>query len=381
MRAISYEEFRAMRRFPAFDGLRAIAAALVFTFHFGGPDWGWTSGWIGVHLFFVLSGFLITTLLLREEERYGRVSLRGFYVRRLFRIMPVYLVVLAVTYALAHLNGTGDQVRRSLLHYLFLLNEFAPTSGFVHSWTIGIEQKFYLFWPVLAFVLIAGVFWKRIALTLAAIAALTVVIPTLTAAPFWPIHYIVILVGCLLAIVMHHPQGFAVVRPLTHPVVAVVVAAGFVGAHLGIRYWPPSPDGHVEPMLATYAVAAAILLPSLLSRSLPAKLLSLRPMVFVGERSYSLYLVQLIAASIVVRLVPGWSHASSKQLIATLLVGLAGADLLYRWVEQPMIRLGRRFATRRRSSTAEVPDRSVMEDDDSLQPDATAAPAGSAAPL
>ncbi|MEK8109623.1 acyltransferase [Micromonospora sp. M12] len=99
-----------MRRFPALDGLRAVAAIMVFAFHYGGPSWKWLTGWIGVHLFFVLSGFLITTLLLREEHRYGRVSLRAFYLRRFFRIMPVYLLVLFLTWGLARLSGSAEAI-------------------------------------------------------------------------------------------------------------------------------------------------------------------------------------------------------------------------------------------------------------------------------
>jgi peptidoglycan/LPS O-acetylase OafA/YrhL len=354
MQVVSHDEFKAMRRFPAFDGLRAVAAVLVFTFHFGGSGWQWASGWIGVHLFFVLSGFLITTLLLREEERYGRISLRGFYVRRVFRIMPVYVVVLLVTYALAHVTGTGQEVRRSLWHYLLLLNEFAPTNAFLHSWTIGIEQKFYLFWPVIAFALTVGAVRRRLLVTVAAIGCLAAFIPTAKAFPFWPIHYIVILIGCLLAIVMHHPRGYAIVRPLTHPLVATAVGIGFVGVHLGITAWPPAADGHSESLLAFYGVVVAVLLPTLLSRGLPAKLLSLRPLVFVGERSYSLYLVQILAAKAVAGLMPAYARPGSKHLVAGLIIGLLAADLLYRWVELPMINLGRRFAPRSREPYHEV---------------------------
>jgi peptidoglycan/LPS O-acetylase OafA/YrhL len=80
--------------FPALDGLRALSILLVFFVHIhvSRPE---IRGWIGVHIFFVLSGFLITTLLLREREHYGRISLRGFYVRRFFRIVPIYFLVLA----------------------------------------------------------------------------------------------------------------------------------------------------------------------------------------------------------------------------------------------------------------------------------------------
>ena len=88
MKSLTHADYLALRRFPALDGLRAIAAVLVVFFHYGGPDW--LQGWAGVQMFFVLSGFLITTLMLREERGTGRVSLSEFYLRRAFRILPVY---------------------------------------------------------------------------------------------------------------------------------------------------------------------------------------------------------------------------------------------------------------------------------------------------
>ncbi|SIN14927.1 acyltransferase family protein [Micromonospora cremea] len=349
MTAISYAEYRAMRRFPALDGLRAIAAVIVVAFHFGGPRWTWLSGWVGVQLFFVLSGFLITTLLLREEEGRGRVSLRSFYIRRFFRILPVYFVVLAATYALAHLNGGGAKVRESMPHYLLMVNEFAPNSAvFLHSWTIAIEWKFYLVWPLLAFVFVTAAVVRRIAVTLLAIAGLVAMIPFATAWPYWPIHYVSILVGCLLAVVMHHPRGYALIRPLTRPVVSFAVVVGFVAVHLSLPYWPPAADGHSEMMIGVYAVAVAILLPAMLAPGLPTKLLSWRPLVFVGERSYSLYLVQYIAMAMVVGLVPSYGVHGTRLFVATTVVGLLAADLLFRWVEQPMIAVGRRLSGRGR---------------------------------
>ncbi|MFD6568266.1 acyltransferase family protein [Micromonospora profundi] len=202
MRPVEYDEFQAMRRFPALDGLRAVAAVMVFAFHFGGPSWAWLTGWIGVHLFFVLSGFLITTLLLREEHRFGRVSLRAFYLRRFFRIMPVYLLVLLLTWALAQLNGTADAVERSLAYYLLLLNDFLPANApYLHSWTIGIEQKFYLIWPAVAFVLVTAAFRRRLAVTLGLLVLLVALIPPDVGWLGWPIHYVAILLGCLVAVV------------------------------------------------------------------------------------------------------------------------------------------------------------------------------------
>ncbi|MDG4783326.1 acyltransferase [Micromonospora sp. WMMD961] len=345
MRSLRYDEFQAMRRFPALDGLRAVAAIMVFAFHYGGPSWKWLTGWIGVHLFFVLSGFLITTLLLREEHRYGKVSLRAFYLRRFFRIMPVYLLVLFLTWALARLNGTGDAVERVMAYYLLLLNDFMPADApYLHSWTIGIEQKFYLFWPAIAFVLVTAVFRRRLAVTAGLIVFLIALIPPDIAWLSWPIHYVAILFGCLVAVVMHHPRGFALFRPLTHPATATAAILLFVAFHWTVQYWPIR-FGQ-EALIGTYAAAAAMLLPALLSRSVLARGLGLRPLVFVGERSYSMYLIQSIAARAAIGVLPALGRRSTGVFLGTVVVALIAADVLYRWVELPMIEMGRRFAAR-----------------------------------
>ena len=106
-RIVSYEDWRAAGFFPALDGLRAVAALMV-VFHHARTHWlwGWLEGWNGVTLFFVLSGFLITTLALREEETLGALRWRAFVVRRVFRIVPIYVVSLAL-YALAMLRSAS----------------------------------------------------------------------------------------------------------------------------------------------------------------------------------------------------------------------------------------------------------------------------------
>ena len=96
-RISGYDAWRAAMFFPALEGLRGIAALLV-VFHHSRSHWlwGWLEGWNGVTLFFVLSGFLITTLALREEDALGALRWRAFFVRRLFRIVPVYVVSLGL---------------------------------------------------------------------------------------------------------------------------------------------------------------------------------------------------------------------------------------------------------------------------------------------
>ena len=185
------------------------------------------------------------------------------------------------------------------------------------------------------------------AVTLLAIAALVALIPFEKDWPYWPIHYVSILVGCLLAVVMHHPRGYALFRPLTRPVASLAVFVGFVAVHLSLPYWPPAEDGHSELMIGVYAVAVAVLSPRhAFASGLPTKVLSWRPLVFVGERSYSLYLVQYLAMTTVIALVPSYAGHSTRLFVATTVLSLLAADLLYRWVEQPMIGVGRRFSGR-----------------------------------
>ena len=102
----------------------------------------------------MISGFLITTLLLREEERAGRASLWRFYTRRVFRIFPLYFFALAVFSALVLLFRLGndpDAFAERLPLLATYNGEFAGSGTFSHSWSLGIEEKFYLVWPLLAF--------------------------------------------------------------------------------------------------------------------------------------------------------------------------------------------------------------------------------------
>lgn len=148
---------------PGLDGLRAVAVILVLMTHAcqtaGFPRWTMfrsmlLRGEIGVDIFFVISGFLITTLLLRELERAGEVNLKRFYLRRGLRIMPAYLCLLAVV-AIGQSTGyfqlrTRDWIAASTYTMNFLHH---PTWALGHCWSLSIEEHFYLLWP---FVLFAG---------------------------------------------------------------------------------------------------------------------------------------------------------------------------------------------------------------------------------
>ncbi|GHH45690.1 acyltransferase family protein [Lentzea cavernae] len=357
MSSLTHADYLALRRFPALDGLRAIAAVLVVFFHYGGPDW--LQGWAGVQMFFVLSGFLITTLMLREERRTGRISLREFYLRRGFRILPVYFVLLLVTVVASAVAGTflSNGIGSALPYFLTFTNEFASASPFGQSWSLGIEQKFYLVWPLVAIAL-GTVVLRRRAAAAALGMLLALVVVNFTAShsnPGWPLHYFSILTGVLLAIALHSPRGFALLRPLTSKVAQVLVAIGFVCVHMSVKPIAGLLDGiggiagHVL-VIPVYALATAVLLTAMVAPGPATTFLSTKPMQFVGERSYSLYLVQTISATVIAFFWPDLSGLGQSVVVTAL--GLALASVLYSTVEIPMINLGRRVITRQRAKTA-----------------------------
>ncbi|MFB6721166.1 acyltransferase family protein [Kribbella sp. NPDC056345] len=362
---LSHSDYLALKRFPALDGLRAIAALMVVVFHNQGPDW--LQGWIGVQIFFVISGFLITTLMLREEDRSGQISFKKFYARRIFRILPVYFLLLGVTLIAQFFRGdlTTKPPGSELPLYLFFFNEFGHGGEYGQSWSLGIEQKFYLLWPLLAFSAILvqrkAKFGSRIGLTLVLMTILLVMVPlSMGGDPRgWTVHYFSILVGCLVAILMHNPKTYALFKPLTRPWVAGTAAAAFLVIHATVQFWAAFIERHhlagdvpgfvvVPP---PYVVLVGfLLLPALLANAFPQRLLSTRPFVFLGERSYSIYLVQLLAHGAVAGIYLLFGANLTKTPVPWLPVTLTSilmAHLCYRWVEKPMIDVGKRFIATR----------------------------------
>ncbi|WP_326569399.1 acyltransferase [Amycolatopsis rhabdoformis] len=343
---MTHETYLATRRFPALDGVRAIAAVLVVLFHFGGAAWVRANGWIGVHVFFVLSGFLITTLALREEDRSGRVSLKNFYLRRAFRILPVYYVVLGIFVVVEF--GRGELRSSGLLGALpwfaTFLNEFHVVGVFGVAWTLGVEQKFYLVWPLLAFGIAGLGLAKRFGLALGLVIALVALVPVLP----YSGAYASIVIGCAVAIALHHRKSFAVLKPFTHPVAGIVVAAMIVVVQVFFSDITAAihDDGGVA-LGTTYAVLVALLLPSLVAGGPLSRVLALKPLRFIGERSYSLYLIQSIAGWTLAGLVPPLGQPRTLTALGVTAVALLMADLLYRWVELPMIGLGRRVTAKK----------------------------------
>ena len=340
-----FDLFASSTRFPALDGLRAVSILLVLLSHMHDPFWSAINGGLGVTIFFGLSGFLITTLLLREEDRNDRVSLKNFYIRRVFRILPLYLLALALTSALVLGLGLG-QGGSNFLQRLPLLatfnGEFAGSGTFAHSWSLGIEEKFYVIWPLLAFsVPVVRRSLGRVLLLAVPVAAVSSFIPS---TGYFGI-YFPILGGCALAVAMHNRSSFRVVHTLANPWISSALFLAmivFIAADVSILSQDVSKYAHV-----VFAALALLAMPGFLIRSgWQWRALSVAPVVFYGSLAYGIYLFHPFVGEAVDRLVE--SGQTSAPLAIARFAGVFVASFGLAWilhvtVETPLISLGRRL--------------------------------------
>ncbi|GJH20540.1 acyltransferase family protein [Caballeronia novacaledonica] len=350
IREFTYERYRSNNFFPSLDGLRAIAVVLVLIVHYGGEGSQFLTGWLGVQMFFVLSGFLITTLLLRESDKYGGISLKHFYLRRVFRIVPVYYLVLAFTvWQTWRLGGESwDQLKVALPYYLTFMNEQTGAAPWKPTWTLGIEWKFYLVWPLLAFFVARGTLGRML---VAAIAAAFL-------CKFWATphinayHYSVLLMGSVLAIVMHDRRGFAVVSQLGRPWISVAVFIGFLFFQTRVGDFKKALG---DASLANlYGLAVVILLPAVLGPNLPGRILASKPMVFIGERSYSMYLTQVVVSQMVTGFAP-WREHGWAYVAQIVVLSMVVSDAMLRYVEKPAKRVGEHIGKNLRRESVHRP--------------------------
>jgi peptidoglycan/LPS O-acetylase OafA/YrhL len=330
-------------RIPGLDGLRAIAISLVVTAHLratpGFPAWlddpRFYDGGLGVEIFFVISGFLITSLLMDEEERVGRVGLGGFYSRRALRILPAALAYLA---ALALIDAAGLQVVPAgdiVAALTFCRNLFGDSFLTGHFWSLSVEEQFYLVWPVV-FLVVPARLRLRVALGL------------FVFAPFWrtfnldvlkppsglnlgraDLHYDTIVAGITLALARRHPRGEAAhAWAMEHGaalLAATIAALWFLEAAVPRGGWLSM---SLRNVLLASIVLAVVTDPGRLARAL----LESRPLRWVGRLSYSLYLWQQLF-TYWWKVGDDWFGRFPANLAGALLVSAAS----YYLVERPIL--------------------------------------------
>jgi peptidoglycan/LPS O-acetylase OafA/YrhL len=339
---LSFADYQTSTFRPGFDGLRGVGFLLVVTAHVPAVTlFSYLQGWTAVWVFFAISGYLVTMLLIREERKTGAIAYRPFLIRRFFRIVPSYAAAILIYWvALFTLPPLADEYeffKQELPYHLTLMPEYTHSpvfTIFVHAWAVGVETKFYVFFPAIAFLLIRNDGW-RFAVTLTTAAVLT------AQGSFRAHSYCAILAGVMLAQILEWPRGFAAVAMLTR--VPAAVPMGFVVAlFVMLRY--------VEVLPAVAAVAVYLVAHVTLRDSIMRRLFTYGPLIYLGQRSYGAYLLHVLAIHL------GYMAFGSTTLAAGLLttcfalaVTIPAAELLYRTVERPGVEIARRLTQRRAS--------------------------------
>lgn len=308
----------------------------------------------GVSLFFAISGFLITTLLLRERESHGRVSLKDFYVRRSLRIFPLYYAVLALFALHTWLGGAQGGARAhffdSLRYYAtYTSNWFVDFSVgfpviFAFAWSLATEEQFYLTWPwairisrgpwfpcaVMLLVLLVdqGAEHGWISGALAANPTLMRILRSLSAP---------ICLGSLLAVVVHSRRGFAVLAPLLgRRASAAWMLAALVGSVVA----------NVADLLTQVLMAALVASCCMREDHWLRPVLTQPPIVHVGRVSYGIYLMHVAVLGGMRRLVPDWQNHLWLAFPLVLAGSVVLASLSFRFFESPVLGLRSRYLRR-----------------------------------
>lgn len=340
----------ARSHWTGLDGLRGMAALSVVAFH---ANLGIAvNGYVGVDVFFALSGFLITTILMSEVGHTGTVRLRRFYLRRFLRLYPALVCVCGLVGLAAVVTGRAAEVLPGVAAALLYVTNWWIYSGgespmLDHTWTLAIEEHFYLIWPLI----LMGISARRTLLK----AGASLCVMMLVALFFVP------WVGSMDGVRASYLRGFPIVwgsvlgvlfcrRILVQQTkqtklldIAGTVSLTMLTAILILPY--ELPEGWLTgPLSITGALSILVVAASVAGQpSRTASLLSWTPLRWSGTRSYGLYLYHLPILSVLTHQVTTGPHW--LRMGAGIVLSLLVTELSFRWVESPFLRLKDRVGT------------------------------------
>jgi peptidoglycan/LPS O-acetylase OafA/YrhL len=336
---------------PSLDGIRAIAVTLVFFAHSGLGNL--IPGGLGVTIFFVLSGYLITTLMRVEHARSGSINYRSFYLRRLLRLMPPLLIVVATAGALSALSIIdGNFTPGGMLSSLFYFGNYYVIAHDYHGmpagigviWSLAIEEHYYLFYPPLAALLLRA---GRVRLSATVLSLLCAIVLAwrcwlvfhggseayLTMATDTRVD--AILIGCIMALLFNPWIDRVPAQKAINDWAIAAVCIAVLAATLLYR-------NEVFRLTARYtlqslAIAPLIYLAVARADRLPFSWLNARPLVYIGTVSYTIYLSHHV---VLLGLAKYWPQLHWIWItIVSAALTLAIAEPMRRWVEQPSAKL------------------------------------------
>jgi peptidoglycan/LPS O-acetylase OafA/YrhL len=340
------------------DGIRALAFAFVFLVHTM-PAY-FPGGFIGVDIFFVLSGYLITKILYAEFESTGRIDLRNFYVRRTLRLMPAFLVMLFAYVLIVLIRGLHnhpdhflrDNILAALTSALYIMNwtqafHLGPHGLLIHTWSLAIEEQFYLIWPLALICLVWKIEkkqkWKVVVLLIAISVTWQLFCVSFGASVDrlyfgFDMSLITLLTGCLLALApLAKIQRLAACLSF-FPISLLVVML------LSLSWTSPLlyPWGLiVVAVCAAWTVLAAV---KGQTQGWLRRFLRLAPLSYCGRISYGLYLWHYPIALVALGRFGNQPSAQLKITTVTATGALLAASASYFMLERPLLKLRRQFS-------------------------------------
>jgi peptidoglycan/LPS O-acetylase OafA/YrhL len=359
---------------PALDGLRGLAILAVMLYHFSGDfDFGpsrigmWAlralrAGWVGVDLFFVLSGFLITGILIDTVSSHH--YFRNFYARRILRIFPLYYTALLIVLCVVPFLPRAEELRHHqpwlwlygtniLIAFKGFSSVTSPWLQLGHFWSLAVEEHFYLVWPVIVLMLRRSRLLPVACLVLAA-ASFTA---RFASARYSPMGYVLtqlrldpLLIGALLADLTRRPRADALTRKIA-PWLAIVAAGGLGILFLRFKGFDPYQPEVQRYVFVLLDVVFAWM--TLYASVQVTGLLTARPLRWLGKYSYGLYvwhglfhrpLANLLpTAGLVTRLHVPYAVACLTRIAAFSSVALTAAWSSYHGIEKHFLNLKRLF--------------------------------------
>jgi peptidoglycan/LPS O-acetylase OafA/YrhL len=339
------------------DGIRAVAVLGVIAYHL---DLGWAGGGLlGVGVFFVLSGYLITDLLVAAIHKRGARSFGQFWVRRARRLLPALFVMLLVTVAWATLLdrsqlGTlrGDVLPAVfyysnwwyIFHHVSYFAQYGPPSPLGHLWSLAIEEQFYLLWP---FFLLAALHWVRdrkvLIIGCLVLAAASAVVMGVLFVPYadptrvydgTDTRAFELLIGAALAFGWPRSKRFGPITPQARTVLEATAVAALAG--IIVMYWQ---TGQYDPfvyrggMVLLSVLTAVLIAVCVHPGARVARALGVGPLRWIGERSYGIY---LWSVPVIVLTTPQGAKQNLLRDILQVVGIIVAADLSWRFVEEPI---------------------------------------------
>ncbi len=364
MSPISLKSVLQQDHLPGLDFLRMVAVLTVLLLHLELPGIGPLLIIDGVQLFFVVSGFLITWMLLRELDERSTIDMGRFYLRRAARLLPIFFAYLLVGYLLLTLRRQPVDWGAIGSSVVYLINYYqaftgAPTHYLSHCWSLAVEEQFYLIWPLALVGLRARRVRLEVSLTLL-ILGVWLLRPLLMLGFGVSEIYLYraletradhLLIGCLLAVLLRQPLWQSRFDAAARHWWSIPLLIGLLAAVS--TYLHPNVALKFGLAFALEPVLLALLIPLMLiaasGQGWVARLLNLRPLVLIGQVSYGMYLMHPFITQPIYKRVEAMSSSSALGVAAALAGSVGLAYLSFRFFEEPIrarIRSGWRSSSR-----------------------------------